>query len=76
MAQHRIEAVGVVLDGRRELEPSEFRQARAAHGWTKLEMAQLLETIPSWHPLVLLDGEVPCLGRTREVVRCQPRSRL
>jgi hypothetical protein len=23
-----------------------------------------------WHPLVLLDGKVPCLGRPGEVVRC------
>jgi hypothetical protein len=68
MAQHRVEAVGVVLGGRRELEPSELRQARATHGWTKLEMAQLLEPIPVRHPLVPLDGEIPCLDRPSEVV--------
>jgi hypothetical protein len=35
-------------------------------------MAQLLEPIPVRHPLVLLDGEIPCPGRPSEVVRCQP----
>jgi hypothetical protein len=68
MAQHRVEVVGIVLDGRRELEPSKLRQARATHGWTKLEMAQLLEPIPVRHPLVLLDSEIPSLGRPSEVV--------
>jgi hypothetical protein len=68
MAQQHVEAVGVVLDGLRELEPSELRQARATHEWTKLEMAQLLEPIPVRHPLVLLDGKIPRLGRSSEVV--------
>jgi hypothetical protein len=74
MAQHRVEAVGVVLDGGGELEPSQLRQTRAANCWPELEMAELLEALPGRHPLVLLDGEVPCLGRTRQVVRRQPRS--
>jgi hypothetical protein len=73
MAQHRVEAVGVVLDGRRELEASEIHQTRAANGWPELEMAELLEARLGRHPLILLDGEVPCLGRTCQVVRRQPR---
>jgi hypothetical protein len=36
-------------------------------------MAKLLEVRPGRHPLVLLDGEVPCLGRTCQAVRRQPR---
>jgi hypothetical protein len=73
MAQHRIEAVGVVLDGGGEREASQLRQTRTANGWPELEMAELLEARPGRHPLVLLDGEVPCLGRTCQVIRRQPR---
>jgi hypothetical protein len=39
VAQHRVEAVGVVLDGGGELEPSQFRQTRAANCWPELEVA-------------------------------------
>jgi len=37
-----------------------------------LQIAQLFETIPRRHALVLLEGVVPCLGRTGEMVRREP----
>jgi hypothetical protein len=53
MAQHHVEAVGVVLDGGGEREASQLRQTRTANGWPELEMAELLEARPGRHPLVL-----------------------
>jgi hypothetical protein len=34
-------------------------------------MAQLLETLPRWHPLALLEGLVPGLGRAVKMIRGQ-----
>jgi len=37
-----------------------------------MKNAELLETFPSRHALVLLGGVVPCLDRTREMVGVKP----
>jgi hypothetical protein len=71
MAKGRIEAIGVVLDGGRELDATQLRQAGATHQWPELEMAQLLEILPHQAPLILLEGEIPRLGGFQKVVRRQ-----
>jgi hypothetical protein len=73
VAEDRVEAVRVVLDGGVELDASQLSQAGAAHWRPKLEVAQLFETLPRRLALVLHEGEVPRLGRPMQVVGRQPR---
>jgi hypothetical protein len=72
MAQHRVEAVRVVLDGGVELDAVELSQAGAVHRRAKLNVAQLLEALPRRAILILPQGEVPGLGGSPEVVGHQP----
>jgi hypothetical protein len=37
-----------------------------------MKIAELLEVFPGRHALVLLEGVVPCLGRTPEMVGGKP----
>jgi hypothetical protein len=73
VAQNRVEAVCVLLDGGVELDAAQLRQAGAAHRCPKLKVAQLLEAIPRGLALILHEGEVPRLGRPTQVVGRQPR---
>jgi cob(I)alamin adenosyltransferase len=65
MAQEGIEPLSEVLHRGSEREPAKLRQTRVVYRRAKLEMAQLLETLPRRHPLALLEGVVPSLGRPR-----------
>jgi hypothetical protein len=46
VAQHRVEAFGVVLDRGDERQPGELGQTGVAYDRSKLEIAEGLETIP------------------------------
>jgi hypothetical protein len=72
MAQNHVEVVCVVLDGGVELDAAKLSQAGAAHQRPKLKVAQLLEALPRRTTLILLQGEVPGLGGSPEVVGRQP----
>jgi hypothetical protein len=68
MTQHRIEAVGVVLDRRQERQPGELGQAGATNRWREAEVAELLEVVPGGHALILLEGVVPSLCYAGQMV--------
>jgi hypothetical protein len=68
IAEHRIEAVGVILNCRKERQPGELGQSGAMNCWPKAKIAQLLETFPGRHTLILLEGVVPYLGRTGKMI--------
>lgn len=72
MAQHRVEAINVVLDRGRELKAAQLGKAGALDSRTEPLVAQLLQAIPWQHPLVLLEGVIPRLRRAHQVVRRQP----
>lgn len=61
MAQHCVEAIGVVLDRGCELKATQLGEAGALDSRTEPIVAQLLEAIPWRHPLVLLKGVIPHL---------------
>lgn len=70
MAQDRFETIGVILDRGVEGELGELGQAGGTNRWPKAKSAELLETFPGGHALVLLESVVPRLGGARKMV-CQ-----
>ena len=73
MACQGLETVGEVLHRGGEGKAAELCQAAPANRRPKAKEAELAEALPRGHAaLVLLEGVVPGLGCTAEVVGCQP----
>jgi hypothetical protein len=54
VAEHSVEAVGVVLYRRGERQAGKFGQVGATNRWPEPKGTDLLEASPRWHALVLL----------------------
>jgi hypothetical protein len=75
MASQHLEAVGKVLHRGGEGEMTELGQAAPMYGGAEPEEAQVAKVLPRRHPaLVLLEGVVPRLCGTTEVVGGDPRA--
>ena len=72
MAEHGIEASRVVLHRGGERKAGEFGQSGVTNRRPELQIAQLLETVPGGHALILLQGIIPCLVHTSQMIGCEP----
>jgi hypothetical protein len=68
MAEHRVEAIRVVLHCRREGQARKLGQAGVANRRSKTQVAQFFEAYLGRHALVLFEGIIPHLGRTDQMI--------
>jgi hypothetical protein len=66
MTRHRLETISELLHDGDEGQPAKLRETAPTYRRAKAKAAELLKTIPRRHPLVLLEGVVPRLGRPPE----------
>ena len=72
MAEHDVEASRVVLHHGGELKAGEFRQSGVTNRRPELQIAQLLEMVLGGHALILLQGVIPSLCHTSQMVGREP----
>jgi hypothetical protein len=72
VADEFVEALLVLLDRAREGKARQLREAVGAHRRAEPLVAQFREAIPRRYALVDLQGVVPRLGDSRQVVRGEP----
>ena len=72
MAEHGVEVSQVVLHRGGERKAGEFGQSGVTNRRPELQIAQLLETVPGGHALILLQGIIPCLVHTSQMIGCEP----
>ena len=68
VAHHGVEALLVILDDTVPGEPYQLRETIGMDGWPKALGDELLEALPGWHALVLLEGVVLGLSHASHVV--------
>ena len=69
---HRLEAIRELLHSGNKRQPAQLSQPTPADRRAKAQTTQLLEALPRWHALVLLEGVVPSLGRPPEMIGGEP----
>ena len=73
MAHQGVEVVLVILDGALPWKSCQLREVVGADGRPEALVDELLELLPRWHALVLLEGIfVPGLSHASQVVRGEP----
>jgi hypothetical protein len=74
VAEHGVVALRVLLDRRGERQAGELHKERPLCRRPELHLAHGAEALPGRHPLVVLQGVVPCLSSPAEVIGHQPRA--
>ena len=72
MAEHGVEVSRVVLHRGGEWKVGEFRQSGVTNRRPEPQIAQLIETVLGGHALILLEGVIPCLCRTSQMIGHEP----